>query len=121
MWSRAMASWGGSSVLAGYMLAQWAVPLIKNSREVRRDVLRDSQGVPGINGPVRKHYPFGADVIAAIILIGLSHGLRYLLSTHIVEVCTLSHMIPGRENTDQLCDRKKSVIIKEFLTQEGNQ
>lgn len=26
MWSRARASWGRSSLLAGYMLAQWAVP-----------------------------------------------------------------------------------------------
>ncbi len=75
----------------------------ENSREVRSDVLGDSQGVPGVNGPVGENYPAGADVIGAVILVGLGHGLRQLLGTDIVEVCTLFHVISGGENADYQC------------------
>lgn len=74
----------------------------ENSREVRSDVLGDSQGVPGVNGPVGKNYSAGADVIGAVILVGLGHGLRQLLSTDIVEVCTLFHVIPRGEEKCRL-------------------
>lgn len=48
----------------------------ENSREVRCDVLGDSQGMPWIDGPVGKNNSGGVNVVAAIILVGLGHGLR---------------------------------------------
>lgn len=66
----------------------------ENSREVSCDVLRDPQSVPGINGPIWKNYSGGADVIAAVVLIGLGRGLCHLLSTDVVVVCALLHLIP---------------------------
>lgn len=71
-----------------------SLTLDEHSGEVACDVLGDSPGVPGVNGPIGKNYSAGADVIAAVILVGLSHSRCQLLSADIVEVCTLFHMIP---------------------------
>lgn len=71
----------------------------ENSREVRCDVLGDSQGMPGVNGAVGKNYLGGVDVIGSVELVGLGHGLRQLLGTDVEEVCALFYMIPGREDT----------------------
>lgn len=67
--------------------------------------------MPGVNGPVGKNYSGGADVIAAVILIGQGHGLCQLLGADIVEVCTLFHIIPVDEKT-QLNDGQCDVEIE---------
>lgn len=69
--------------------------LDENCREIRGDVLGDTQCMPGINRPVRKNYPGGVDVICAVVLIRLNNGFCHFLSTDIIELCTLFDLIPG--------------------------
>lgn len=71
--------------------------LDEHSRQVLRDVLGDPQGVPGVNGPIGKNDSAGADVVAAIILIGLGHGCCQQLCTDIVKLFTLFHLKPKQE------------------------
>ena len=68
--------------------------LDEDGRELRADVLGDPQGVPGVHGPVGEHYPAGADVVASVALIGLSHGLGQRLCTDAVELGTLLQVVP---------------------------
>ena len=82
------------SLLLDFPLGIFVLTFDENSREVRCEVLGDSPSVPRVNGPVGKNYPAGADVIGAVILVGLGHGLCQLLGTDVVEVCTLCHVIP---------------------------
>lgn len=65
----------------------------KDGRKLSCDVLSDSQSVPGVDGPIGEHYPAGADVIATVVLVGLGHSFCHLLSTDVVESCTLFHLI----------------------------
>lgn len=74
----------------------------EESRELNCDVLSDPQSVPGVDGPVGEHYPAGADVVAAVILVGLGNGLCHLFSTYVVEVCTLLHLITGFKEENSL-------------------
>lgn len=78
--------------------------LDEHCRDVTCDVLGDSQGVPGVNGPIGKNYSAWADVIAAVVLIGLSHGCYQLLGTDVEEVSTLFHMIPVWETRAYQCN-----------------
>lgn len=71
--------------------------LDKQSRQIRRDVPGDPQGVPGVNGSIGKNDSAGADVVAAIILIRLGHGRFQQLCTDIIKLRTLFHLKPKRE------------------------
>lgn len=71
--------------------------LDKHSGQVLCDVLGDSQGVPGVHVPISKNNFAGADVIAAIILVRLGHGLCHQVCTDIVKLFTLFHLKPKQE------------------------
>lgn len=82
--------------------------LDEHSRQVLCDVLGDPQGVPGINGSIGKNDSAGADVVAAIILIGLGHGCCQQLCTDIVKLFTLFHLKPKRRNQGFMKQEQKS-------------
>lgn len=97
--------------------------LDKHSREVLRDVLGDPQSVPGINGPIGKNDSTGSDVVAAVILISLGHGLCQQLRTDIVKLCTLFHLKPRWEmgalwSWQESATRQQRVLT--VLTWEGS-
>lgn len=74
----------------------------KNCGQLRRDVRGDSQSVPRIDGTVWKDDSGGANVVSAVVFISLSHGLGQLLRAHIIEVCTLRHVVLQRETRERL-------------------
>lgn len=85
-----------------------SLTLDKHSRQVWRDVLGDPQGVPGVNGPIGENDSAGADVVAAVMLIGLGHGCCQQLCADVVKLCTLLHLKTKHRKQDYVKRAHKS-------------